>query len=975
MENTLIFFLKYGEEEHAVELPEYDTVEILKSNVYDMYGIPPHRQIIEGWKNTPRGDDDILQSCAYPIDINYLTIRRMDLFMENDTLSQNDSNSEDEDNEPPYVKREKWTMQPGMDEEMLKSRVREPATAYVLSQNESISRTGGLDCFSRSAEFHGGIGAACCCYDKIVRTNRNCGVEFNIVSLSEAVSRTCLTSIEKRKVLLLYFHKDNEPFSEIFLRNLRNPKIVEILKSSFFILGWDVENADNHSDIEKALNEFDLSYLASFVKCMVSAALLIQNIDGCIAVNSCMSGKISDKNFLTSLENVSTFLKSEKLEQKELENLEKKVGSEIDMDSTNYQKMMADMLGDRDYDSFDFDQHEELKKKIAFAMFGPPEEVTGYENKKLKKVEDVYESIMNSSNEIAKYLDRVEISFIYNCTEPLPKEKLSRAKKYPDYNPNTDLMPVPIFVLRKCRDSDNPCRIFIDDTGRTYQSWVEYINKNKLHECKMVLPRMGRYEVNDKGQVLLEHHLSPACGLDVKILKGVDIATTVTGLASGGVFIAAAIPFITVAPAVLIAAGAFGIGTGVYAIGRSIHTLIDRSKHKETLSFANSDARGAYLNILAGSLGFVGAGTNVLVSQLVANGVNISKGAGAIVNTIGIVNLGASGASVLNTGYDVVDRWINENETPSALTVLQLSSSILFFGNAVYSFKTCSTIVEETQAKTLKNYQDSLRSNRHRKTFNNLMKDTIRQNDGNTVKGKAEVISAIRKIANKDDVFAALTRTKKTLNENGVRFYASGGEITLNGQAINLNEFTSLNKSDVSTFLSNIPSKTTVSPAEVNFIKGLFANLDSGLPNIESVVRYAVSLLGTYDGSIQRLIIKAVGQLAIALTKGIVKTLEEICPSQPKYFSLLNVVMEYFVKMAVDLESQYSRWRSTGSAQDFQPYFKNVQADDKKELCIWFVQKAVRICFSGDELRTAALKELLSFFSQLACPQAFRVSD
>ncbi|KAJ8965250.1 hypothetical protein NQ314_004262 [Rhamnusium bicolor] len=89
-------------------------------------------------------------------------------------------------------------------------------------------------------------------------------------------------------------------------------------------------------------------------------------------------------------------------------------------------------------------------------------------------------------------------------------------------------------------------------------------------------------------------------------------------------------------------------------------------------------------------------------------------GAGAVVNTIGFVNIGASGVSVLNSGYDVFDQWYNENQRPSLLTIVQLSSSVLFFGNAVYNFKTCSTIVEETQSRILQDYQESLRSNRHR---------------------------------------------------------------------------------------------------------------------------------------------------------------------------------------------------------------------------------------------------------------------
>lgn len=39
----------------------------------------------------------------------------------------------------------------------------------------------------------------------------------------------------------------------------------------------------------------------------------------------------------------------------------------------------------------------------------------------------------------------------------------------------------------------------------------------------------------------------------------------------------------------------------------------------------SSEARCAYLNIIAGGLGFVGAGTNIVVSQLVSQGVQIGS--------------------------------------------------------------------------------------------------------------------------------------------------------------------------------------------------------------------------------------------------------------------------------------------------------------------------------------------------------------
>lgn len=173
------------------------------------------------------------------------------------------------------------------------------------------------------------------------------------------------------------------------------------------------------------------------------------------------------------------------------------------------------------------------------------------------------------------------VSFIYNCLEPLPNEKLKRAQQYHDYNPNTDIAPIPIYVLRKCMGSKHPCRIFIDENNRVYNSWENYIEDNKLHECLMVLPLNGRYTGNNEGRVMLEKHLSPACSISRMLLRGTDIASSVAGVASAGVFIAAMIPAITVAPVVLVSAGVVGAAVGVYSIIRSAFALVDRHQHDE----------------------------------------------------------------------------------------------------------------------------------------------------------------------------------------------------------------------------------------------------------------------------------------------------------------------------------------------------------------------------------------------------------
>jgi hypothetical protein len=183
---------------------------------------------------------------------------------------------------------------------------------------------------------------------------------------------------------------------------------------------------------------------------------------------------------------------------------------------------------------------------------------------------------------IAKWKDRVVISFIYMCTEPLPEEKQKRAIKYPDYNPSCDFTLLPIFVLRKCKNSTNPCRVIIDNVGRVYKTWNDFLDENKLPECEMIFPKNGRYQADDNGNVILDKQLSPACNVSASILLAADVATTVGGLAAGGIFFAAAfIPTVAAVPFLLPAAGITGVVTGMYAVGRSGYNLYDKYKHGE----------------------------------------------------------------------------------------------------------------------------------------------------------------------------------------------------------------------------------------------------------------------------------------------------------------------------------------------------------------------------------------------------------
>ncbi|XP_072397359.1 uncharacterized protein [Diabrotica undecimpunctata] len=894
MEATLIFSVCYRTPEGFVteefEQLEYDTVEHLKINIHRVFDIPPHRQIIDGWATEPESDQSILQACTHLGRMNYLILICR---QEEQIPTDNTYNAQENDRDC-------------METRAVKSCIRKVNTHIVAS-----------------------------------------GTRFNINKLSEVKESVLLAPPLNRKILVLYMHNSREEFSTTFLRYLRDEQIAGILRDYFYIIGWDVENRTYHPALCKAVEDANFGQLSALIQSEACAAVIIQNINGSLRILSFLIGDdvvSSRDSFLLYLQNCRDFLIVDRM----LVNGLDRSSQSNEITSETFQEMMADRLGDRDYDSFAFDEHHLLKKKIGFAWFGQPNQETGngYDEAQNSQIDKVFNAILKHNNLYAEYQDQIEVAVIYVVLEPTHTQAVDRRREDPNYNPRTDISPIPIFVLRKCRvERGEACRIFIDHDGRVYSNWQNYLTNNKLPESVMVLPKNGRYQV-ENDRVLLEKHETPSCGVLNTVLRGGDRISAVTGIGSGALMIAGAVTSVIGAP-VLLGAAAVGATAGIYSIGRSAFGLADKYTHDENLSIFNSEARGIYINILAGSLGFVGAGANMAVSQLISRGANIGQGVGLAVNAISVANIGISGIGIINSSYDVFDMWINHNQAPSALTILQLSSSVLFFGNAVYNFRTVGQMIDETQGRVLEDYHDSLRSNRHRKTFNKLMKETIRQNEGNQVQGRAEVIKTIRNIANKDDVFAVLTRNNRLMNRNGIRFSANGGEITLNGLTINMNEFIGMNNERARAFLSNLHTESHISISDTNSMIDNFSLNNWSIPNVEVFAGFAFTLTSIFSNDIQCMIMELVERAIELLLKYFNRIVKETFGNSA-HQEIMVAVMEYFAGQASTVLQRYTTWRSTGNPHYYELYFVQVPVDPS-ERRRWIFSRMVKICHEAGE--------------------------
>lgn len=368
-----------------------------------------------------------------------------------------------------------------------------------------------------------------------------------------------------------------------------------------------------------------------------------------------------------------------------------------------------------------------------------------------------------------------------------------------------------------------------------------------------------------------------------------------------------------------------------------------------------------------------------------------------------MINLGASGAGILHSSYEIYVQWREENVAPSFLTVVQLSSSVLFFGNAVYNFRTGAAIVEETQTKVLQEYQDGLRSNRHRyifflllivmifdvyfrKTFNKMRLETIRQNEGNVAAAQADVIATIRTIPDRNEVFAVLTRSNKMFNKSNIKFAASGGKITLNGVAVDISMFGELSKTEQSTFLLELPQSPTPTRAQATAISRMvdrvfrvdYVNVCGQMLSIPQW-NFA-TILNIFQPAVQELLLKCLQTLLNNIQINLNDVFKTIFPGRDLLETVLALVINFFkTKMAL-YEQEYIEQRESErlnspnfDESDFAARF-NASTDTARRALLFF-ERAVARSFSGDDVIEGVLREMIEYFTKWITEQMYKYEE
>ncbi|XP_020816405.1 uncharacterized protein LOC110190346 [Drosophila serrata] len=452
------------------------------------------------------------------------------------------------------------------------------------------------------------------------------------------------------------------------------------------------------------------------------------------------------------------------------------------------QQNFAESLGYAEeiiWDLLSQEQSEILMNKLRELIRDPQPPGGGSlddENKHQKIIADnmrARETIFNAVWEQRKYTNRQSLTAIIYVMVVEGTDDVNRAEDSKKFSCH------PVFRARRCihsrsgtsSDSSDCCNIFVDENGRVYQNWAQYVANNELPAGIMVAPERGIYRVVSE-QVRLDKYVTPAGSTNRRVLGYLDTGSAVGGFAAACIPIAGLLTLPVSGPAMAIA-GVVGLASAGYATARSSAMLVDRNRHEQSISVTDRQARGHWLGVIAGAVGLGAAGATQAVSAATNAGREVGAIAQMTVNGMNISSIVISGTGVANGVLDLILK-MRDGDDISTMDVLQLSASLVLFTHSVYNFKLASTIINETANRNIAGYRDTL-SNRQRRAFDKASKETVRLR-GNT-RGRLDIIRNVNEVPSRQQ-FNDLYKINKNMNQEGVRyaFAPEGNGFVLNGE-------------------------------------------------------------------------------------------------------------------------------------------------------------------------------------------------
>ncbi|KAL7732041.1 hypothetical protein ACLKA6_015804 [Drosophila palustris] len=331
----------------------------------------------------------------------------------------------------------------------------------------------------------------------------------------------------------------------------------------------------------------------------------------------------------------------------------------------------------------------------------------------------------------------------------------------------------PVIRTRKCvmedKDNDNSngcCMIFIDEHGRVYANWRQYVYHNTLPKGTMIAPSQGIYRLtNDEDMgVHLMVHATPASRVKCKILKASDKVATVGGLVAG-VPVAAALAVPVAAP-LLLGATVVGVTAAAYSTVRSASWLYERRQYGQSTSLRDSEARNSWLGVAGG---VVGLGATGAAKALTVAGTEVNAAAQLAVKGINVSSIVISGTGVANSVYDLYLK-ISDDQTLSSLDLLQIASSLIIFTHSINNLRLAN---KATNGSTLRY---AVR-NQTSKVLTQIAEESAKLHSDSAAK-KFDIVRTLNDIPYKEALLSALaanlTEVGTTLLPNLISLNADG---------------------------------------------------------------------------------------------------------------------------------------------------------------------------------------------------------
>lgn len=372
----------------------------------------------------------------------------------------------------------------------------------------------------------------------------------------------------------------------------------------------------------------------------------------------------------------------------------------------------------------------------------------------------------------------------------------------------------PVFKIPASTEAQDGFSHFIDTDGRVYSIWTSYLSDNKLPSCLICYPHDGEYQVNSSPQ---DFELAPSNRAELKhkmlnVLDKVGIAGTL-GATVVGLATVASLP---VSGPLIAASAVVGGAAGVYGAGRSLATLVDRSKHEQSIDLKDRESLASYLTLMGSMTGLASYSLISQIGPLVRHSARIH-------NLCLLVN----GAIIGNNCYNLYKKY-KRGDNITALECFQLSAAILFFTNSVVNHKTSESIAKDE----------------HFSEFEHVFKESSSRRNlaGNSPsRGKMQQPKLIRNLSyidNKDEFFSLLI-TSTLLMVSKIAGSTIIKQLSPR-QVTELNEIRSkINNNDFFKLLVNIATKVNNKDNEVflEFIKYLYQYMKKFLVEMRTKVK------------------------------------------------------------------------------------------------------------------------------------------